>query len=81
MPTLSPTQKSRMADYAACFGTASGQRVLEDLYRSYGRRTSYTKGDPHETSYREGQRSVYLAIRVMLRLDQLPEEEPEEEEL
>jgi hypothetical protein len=80
MPTLSPAQKARTMDYTACFGTASGQRVLEDLYRSYGRRTSYSKGDPYETAYREGQRSVYLSIRVLLRLDQLPEVEPEEDE-
>lgn len=79
MPRLTPTQKARTLDYASVFGTDAGQRVLEDLYRSYGRRISYSKGDSHETAYHEGQRSVYLAIRTMLRLDRLPEEDPQED--
>jgi hypothetical protein len=79
MARLTPTQKARTLDYASVFGTDAGQRVLEDLYRSYGRRISYSKGDPYETAYREGQRSVYLSIRVMLRLDRLPEADLEED--
>lgn len=35
-----------------------GQAVLDELSRLYYDRPSYTKGDTHETAFKEGQRSV-----------------------
>lgn len=35
-----------------------GQAVLDELARLYYDRASYTRGDTHETAFKEGQRSV-----------------------
>jgi len=48
--------------YAAGFNGPIGGAVLEDLRRRYFNRPSYVKGDPYETAYREGQRSVLISI-------------------
>ena len=52
-------------DYADCFGSISGGKVLDDLRKAYQLRESYTKGDPYETARREGERAVYLRILNM----------------
>jgi hypothetical protein len=52
-------------DYADCFGSISGNKVLEDLKSAYQMRESYVKGDPYETARREGERAVYLRIISM----------------
>ena len=52
-------------DYADCFGSISGNKVLEDLKSAYQTRESYVKGDPYETARREGERAVYLRIISM----------------
>jgi hypothetical protein len=49
-------------DYADCFATREGLKVLEDLKAAYQLRESYSKGDPYETARKEGERSVYLRI-------------------
>jgi len=52
-------------DYADCFGSISGGKVLDDLRKAYQMRESYVKGDPYETARREGERAVYLRILNM----------------
>ncbi len=52
-------------DYLSCFSSSSGQRVLEDMKKSYGDRCSFTKS-PYETAFNEGQRSVYLSILFLM---------------
>lgn len=48
---------------------ADGVAVLEELAARYYDRPSYVSGDPHATSYNEGQRSVitYLLQRAATR--------------
>ena len=54
------------AVYQKLFDSPLGKTVLEDLRKSYDDRTSFVAGDPHGTSFKEGQRSVYLDIVVMI---------------
>lgn len=58
--------------------TEAGARTLDRLRKSFGDRPSYQRGDPYETAYNEGQRSVYLAILLFIAQADLPYEEPEE---
>lgn len=39
-------------------GNSDGQAILDELSRLFYDRNSYTKGDPYETTFKEGQRSV-----------------------
>jgi len=48
--------------YKITFDSPEGQKVLADLKSAYYHRGSYSKNDSHETSYREGQRSVLIRI-------------------
>jgi len=41
---------------------ADGAAVLEELAARYYDRQSYVPGDPHATSYQEGQRSVVMYL-------------------
>ena len=70
------------AVYQKVFDTVLGKTVLEDLNRSYGDRSSFVHGDSHGTSFKEGQRDVYLTILAMLeeRQDKPPRREAEESE-
>lgn len=52
--------------YQKVFTSPVGQTVVEDLRKSFGDRPSFVPGDPHGTSFREGQRDVYLTILSML---------------
>ena len=45
-------------DYADCFGSISGNKVLDDLRRAYQLRESYVRGDSYEAARREGERAV-----------------------
>lgn len=59
--------KQLSINYKTTFGSESGQLVLEDLKKRCGfETTSFTKGDSHDTAFREGQRSVVLFINNML---------------
>jgi len=49
-------------DYQHTFDTPEGKRVLADLQSAYYHRLSYTKDDPYETAFREGQRNVIIRI-------------------
>tara|TARA_B100001013_G_scaffold266587_1_gene168393 strand:+ start:4662 stop:4898 length:237 start_codon:yes stop_codon:yes gene_type:complete len=54
-------------DARMLFNTEEGNRLLEDMKRRYGMYSPTFSGDPHETSYREGQRSVVLYVMSLLR--------------
>jgi hypothetical protein len=66
MPELSERQRTMIAAYQEAFGTDSGQAVLKDLERSYGRRQSHQSSSAFETAFREGERAVYLRILWLL---------------
>jgi hypothetical protein len=65
--------------YADTFATKSGQMVLEDLERSFGG-SCYTKGDPHDTAFREGSREVLMRIKQLVSYSGLEVEDDEEKE-
>jgi len=68
-----------VAAYGNVFGSPEGQRVLDDFEASFGG-SCYTKGDPYDTAFREGQREVLMRVRYMISLNGLEVEEEEEED-
>ena len=57
-------------NYQYIFNTDEGKEVLTDLEkRCHYHSTTNIKGDSHESAYMEGQRSVILFIKSMLRKD------------
>ena len=57
-------------NYQYIFNTEEGKEVLTDLEkRCHYHSTTNVKGDSHESAYMEGQRSVILFIKSMLRND------------
>ena len=57
-------------NYQYIFNTDEGKEVLSDLEkRCPYHSTTNVKGDSHESAYMEGQRSVILFIKSMLRND------------
>ena len=57
-------------NYQYIFNTDEGKEVLSDLERRcHYHSTTNVKGDSHESAYMEGQRSVILFIKQMLRKD------------
>ena len=55
-------------NYKYIFNTDEGKEVLSDLEkRCHYHSTTNVKGDSHESAYMEGQRSVILFIKSMLR--------------
>ena len=57
-------------NYKYIFNTDEGKEVLVDLEkRCHYHSTTNVKGDSHESAYMEGQRSVILFIKSMLRKD------------
>ncbi len=55
-----------VACYREVFGSPSGKIVLEDMRAAWMNHTSHVPGDPYETAFREGKRSVVLRIGWML---------------
>jgi len=53
-------------NYKQCFTTPAGEKVLEDLEAAYGNRISFSS-DPYATAYKEGQRSLFLRIKSMIK--------------
>jgi hypothetical protein len=53
--------------YKEVFTSAQGEQVLEDLGLRFCEHSSTFSPDPNETAYREGQRTVVLFIKSMLR--------------
>lgn len=63
-------QAGRIIDYQYTFGTEQGKRVLLDLMRAHHILSpSYINNDPHETSFREGERNVILRILGIVNID------------
>jgi len=60
--------------YKLVFDSEDGDKVLHDLGLRFCEQSSTFSTDPCETAYREGQRTVVLFIRSMLR------DKPNEEE-
>ena len=57
-------------DYQFIFASDEGKNVLTDIEkRCHYHSTTNVKGDSHESAYLEGQRSVILFIKSMLRND------------
>ena len=57
-------------NYVYIFNTDEGKEILSDLEkRCHYHSTTNVKGDSHESAYMEGQRSVILFIKSMLRND------------
>lgn len=55
-------------DYKIIFGTDEGKRVLEDLAkRCHEFNTTHVKGDSHESAFYEGQRSILVWIKSVLK--------------
>ena len=55
-------------NYQYIFNTDEGKEILSDLERRcHYHSTTNVKGDSHESAYMEGQRSVLLFIKTMLR--------------
>jgi len=62
--------KGLQKNYKFIFNTEEGKEVLTDLEkRCHYHSTTNVKGDSHESAYMEGQRSVLLFIKSMLRKD------------
>ena len=62
--------KGLQKNYKFIFNTEEGKEVLTDLEkRCHYHSTTNVKGDSHESAYMEGQRSVILFIKQMLRKD------------
>ena len=53
--------------YKTIFTSEDGERILSDLGVRFCEHSTTFSADPHETAYREGQRTVVLFIRSMLR--------------
>ena len=55
-------------DYKIVFGSEEGKRVLDDIaIRCHESSTTFSKDNSHETAFLEGQRSIHLFIKAMLK--------------
>jgi hypothetical protein len=62
--------ESLKTNYKIIFTSDEGKAILSDLEkRCHYHSTTNVKGDSHESAYMEGQRSVILFIKSMLRND------------
>ena len=60
--------KQLKADYKFVFGSDEGNRVLDDIsIRCHESSTTFSKDNSHETAFLEGQRSIALFIKAMLK--------------
>ena len=60
--------KQLKADYKFVFGSDEGKRVLDDIsIRCHESSTTFSKDNSHETAFLEGQRSIALFIKAMLK--------------
>jgi len=73
------TPEETMELYKEVFTTVQGEQVLEDMGVRFCEHSSTFSSDPCETAYREGQRTVLLFIRSMIR-DRKPLEDIAEHE-
>jgi hypothetical protein len=55
-------------DYKIVFGSDEGKRVLNDIsIRCHESSTTFSKDNSHETAFLEGQRSISLFIKGILK--------------
>tara|TARA_R110001583_G_scaffold37454_2_gene122004 strand:+ start:404 stop:625 length:222 start_codon:yes stop_codon:yes gene_type:complete len=60
--------KQLKEDYKITFGSEEGKRVLEDIsIRCHESSTTFSKDNSHETAFLEGQRSISLFIKGILK--------------
>jgi len=53
-------------DFASCFGTPQGKKVLEHLTEQFEARSSVVPGDSYATHMKEGERYVVLYIKDLI---------------
>lgn len=58
--------------YHRVFKGEHGALVLDDMQRSFCKRSSFRPGDPYETHFREGQRDVVLKIETLIDVAENP---------
>lgn len=63
-----PVKDKMTKAYYNTFSQGEGAIVLGDLYASFMDRCSHdeTDPDPHQTAFREGQRSVVILIKALM---------------
>tara|TARA_R100000734_G_C3302363_1_gene92898 strand:- start:390 stop:611 length:222 start_codon:yes stop_codon:yes gene_type:complete len=55
-------------DYKFIFNSEEGKRVLDDIsIRCHESSTTFSKDNSHETAFLEGQRSILIFIKAMLK--------------
>ena len=60
--------KQLREDYKVVFGSDEGKRVLEDIsVRCHESTTTFSKDNSHETAFLEGQRSILIFLKAMLK--------------
>ena len=60
--------KQLRQDYKIVFGTDEGKKVLDDIsIRCHEFNTTHVKGDSHESAFYEGQRSIMVFIKSILK--------------
>ena len=67
MRNKSITERELVSAYSRLFTGETGLTVLENLVSKYQRRSSFVRGDPYETAFKEGARSVVLHIKSMVK--------------
>ena len=67
MEDLMKLRAALREDARMLFNSKEGERFLEDMKKRYGVYSPTWSAEPHETSYREGQRSVVLYLMSLLR--------------
>lgn len=70
-------RKERMQDYLLTFSTPSGKRVLEDMRKGYGDKSSFNP-DAFVMAYNEGRRAVYLSICLLMAQAKTEKTEPKQ---
>jgi hypothetical protein len=60
------TENELVSAYSRLFTGETGLTVLSNLVSKYHKRGSFVRGDPYETAYKEGARSVVLHIKSMV---------------
>lgn len=65
-----PNPRARHSAYYDTLGSKTGAKVLRDIFAMASvYRTTYTRGDPYETAFQEGRRSLALSIAAILKTD------------
>ena len=71
-------QRERLVDAAKeIFNGEAGEILLEQMKKNYGFYSPNFSTEPHETSYREGQRSVVLYIMQLISEEKIQQIEGE----